>query len=69
MGNVQNKCAMIGCKDPTYRVLSIAPATTVELCAKHYSEEKRGSDGTPRPLLLRLITAPADKLAFKISRH
>ena len=48
MVNAKNKCATIGCNDPIYRVLSIAPATTVELCAKHYSEEMGGSDKTPR---------------------
>lgn len=44
MVNVKSKCAMIGCKRPMFRVLSIAPATVVELCAEHFAEEKGNSD-------------------------
>ena len=39
MVSVKSKCAMIGCKRPVYRALSIAPGTLVELCAKHFAEE------------------------------
>ena len=44
MVNVKSKCAMIGCKRPMFRVLSIAPATVVDLCAEHFAEEKGNSD-------------------------
>ncbi len=40
METKKNKCAMIGCNRKVYRALAIAPATVVELCAEHYSEEQ-----------------------------
>ncbi|MCH7736881.1 MAG: hypothetical protein IH872_05705 [Chloroflexi bacterium] len=40
MEKIKSRCAMIGCRRPVYRTLAIAPATVVELCAEHYSEEQ-----------------------------
>ena len=44
MVSVKSKCAMIGCKRPVYRSLSIAPGTLVGLCAEHFAEEKGDLD-------------------------
>ena len=42
--SVKPKCAMMGCNRLVYRALAIAPGTVVDLCAKHYAEEKNNLD-------------------------
>ena len=44
LGSTKIKCAMVGCKRPVYRALSIAPGTVVELCAEHFTAEKADLD-------------------------
>jgi hypothetical protein len=36
---VKDKCAMFGCQEPTYQVLTLGPGTSLRLCLKHYTEE------------------------------
>ena len=40
MVSVKSKCAMIGCGRPVYQALAIGPGTVIELCARHYMEER-----------------------------
>ncbi|MDA0263293.1 MAG: hypothetical protein O3A93_13475 [Chloroflexi bacterium] len=41
MASAKGHCAMIGCKRPVHQALAIAPGTVVELCAEHFSTEKK----------------------------
>lgn len=34
-------CEMIGCHNPVYKALQIAPGTVVKLCEEHYEEENQ----------------------------
>ncbi len=44
---VKDKCAMCGCQEPTYQVLTLGPGTSLRLCLKHYTEE--GGTEFPEP--------------------
>ena len=36
---VKEKCAMMGCDQPSYQALTVAPGTVVKLCVMHFIEE------------------------------
>jgi len=44
---VKDKCAMFGCQEPTFQMLTLGPGTSLRLCMKPYTEE--GGTEAPEP--------------------
>ena len=41
-----DKCAMLGCKESTYKYLSIGPGTYIGLCEKHSGKVEKETSYT-----------------------